>query len=173
MVSLMQRRRMMMQAAGASPSGPLYQLKQGVSSFTGRNTTVTGNNVVDKNTSGSTGARNMYLSDTYGGNTQPTATWFTLHSGDVVTLKWKNISYTNYYTSGSSSTAFGIRNTSGTSIIAISISLTRNTTGTFADQETTVTLASDENVAAVTFYMQRKSDVTSDIEMWVNGIRYI
>lgn len=164
-----------MNQSGASPSGPLYQLRQGASTRTGRNTTITGAHVSDKNTGGTTGARNNYINGTSRSDSAFTSTWFTLHSGDVVVLKLKNISYTNSYTSGTASYTVSLRDISNTAFgVGQSFSLPRgNSSGTFADTTTTVTLEADYNISCVYFYAQRASTMEYDLELWVNDIRYI
>lgn len=157
----------------ASPSGPLYQLKQGTLSITGRTTEITGNHILDQNTAGTTGARYLYVDGTTFSASVLSTTWFTLHAGDSVTFKWLNFSYTNYYTSGSSNCYLEIRDVGGTALVRLSNVIPANSTGTMSDTESTFSIESDTNIACLYFYLQRKSTTESNVEVWVNGVQYI
>lgn len=173
MVSLMQRRRMMMQAAGATPTGPLYQLKQGTTALSNiRYVTVTGNNISDNNPHGGISSRNVYIDAESGGSSAISTTWFSLHAGDVVVLKIRNFAYTNDYTSGTSQYLFSLRDSTDTAIVIFTKNMPKGESGTFADEDITVTLGADVNACCFRFYSQRKSLADFDFELWVNGIQY-
>lgn len=176
MVSLMQRRRAMMIQSGASPSGPLYQLVQGTyTPDSGRTTTITGNHLEELYTGGAfDSTRKYYANDvTILSNTPITTTWFSLHAGDVVDLKMKNIWFRNDYSGASTTYSVNIMDTSNTSILSASVTVPNKQTITPADVVKSVTLASDIDVACLYLWLNRKSYMICDLELWVNGIQYI
>lgn len=172
-MDMMKRRRAMMGAASGT-SGPLYQLHQGSNSRTGRNTIITGASIDDRNTGGSTGARNNYINATKRSDSIITTVWFALHAGDEVVLKIKNFTYTNSYTADMASYSLALKDGTGTTIIGRSYTLPRgNSSGSMADQTVTVSIQEDVNATCILFYAQRKSTAVYDLELWVNDVRYL
>ena len=97
-----------------------------------------------------------------------TSTWFSLYSGDVVTLKLKNVSGKNNRTTGSLYGRVYINPNVVNSSATIALG---ETTG--ADKEKTVTLSSNMDVTCVNLTLNGPGEVTCDMELWVNGIRYL
>lgn len=181
MVNLMQRRRMMMQAAGATPSGPLYPLENGTHTFTSSSNSyiavTNGNHIkLDRKVSGNS---NTYASAyplsantaniTSSSNRDKVSdTWFHLNTGDAWEIKLKNFHSGN---TGQKMT-IGFRTTSSESIgFAIN-------TGEFvrsnADKTFSGTIETGADVGSLTFWWASfASTVEFDIELWINGVQYI
>ena len=184
MVSLMQRRREMMKAAGATPptpSGPLYPSDNFTdSSVSGFTVTVTnGNHFAVKFTKYV--ANYQTRTANYSSFNSAWTDWMPLHNGDQVVMKLKNISYSNskstsrnfecnFRETGTNTALFGFVNALGSRLTIPS------GTGTLADKTYSTTISGDTGVSALRFWDNNTSgtlQVEMDIEVTVNGIRYL
>lgn len=173
MLSLLQRRRQMMMLASGGGPGPLYQLLQG-SLPTGNASiaiTVTGAHIWSKRAGGGTGTRPRFVSDASCSTSALTSTWFELAAGDAIDLYIKNISYT--LTSGSQSLIEVTLQAGSTMIVKAVASAPAVGSGTLADVHVAVTLSSAKNATCFQLYAGNVQTVEYDIELWVNGTRYI
>jgi hypothetical protein len=182
MGDILRRRGMMMQAgAGPTPSGPLYPSSNFMdSSISGFTVTVTNGNhfavIFTKYVSN-------YQTRTanYSAFDAAWADWMPLNAGDVVVMELKNISYYNSKTTtrgfecnfretGTGNALFGFVNALGTRIYIPA------GTGTIEDKTATTTISSNTGVSALRFWDNNTSgtlEVEMDIEVTVNGIRYL
>lgn len=153
---------------------PLYPLEDGTFSHTlyTITTSATGH-VYLKNNSGNA-FRSIYR-PSYADSVNNRPEWFSLNRGDEVNLKFKN---THLEISGAENTfytAFNFRKANSNSSSAY-LSTKEFLANTFRDGfDKTFTMGADEHFGAYFAYFNYPCacELEFDIEMWVNGIRYI
>lgn len=101
-------------------------------------------------------------------------TIFTVHTGDEVELIVKNIEYAI----GSENTRMNIyfkkNDSSGTTIFSLGDkNFTKNTSGTHPGYTVTTTVTQDAAITDVFFGLYRAATFELDLEVWVNGVRYL
>ena len=172
MGDILRRRQMMKLASGGGPA-PLYQLLQGELP-TGNGAiaiTVTGAHIWSKRTGGGIGTRPRFVSGDSCSSSALTTTWFSLSAGDVINLFIKNISYT--LTSGTASLIEATLQDGSTIIVKATVGNPGVGSGTVADVHVTETLSTAKNATCFQLYAGNVQTVEYDIELWVNGTRYI
>ena len=174
MASLMQRRREMMQTASSGGEAPLYQFKQGTSSDTGRSIVISDNHIIHNRTATNNASRGLYVGETASGSAVLTAAWFSVNPGDVVRVKIKNIEYANHNTAYECNYYVQFKNASGTTVFSsATATYPRGGTGTLADIEETTTIENAADITCALFWSTRNALSEYDLELYVNGIRYI
>ena len=176
MNALQRRRQMMMQTA--EEAAPLYQIFQGAHTATGdyRTITITDNHVYDD--FGRSIAANHTRYIRLDGTTATfdeviTTTWFSLHAGDVVTMRRKNATFENKYSGASATCQIILKDIEENNIVSLSMTASSRATITPDDAETSVTLENDTDMSCILFYTNRTSLAVYDLELEVNGVRYI
>lgn len=175
MNALLRRRELMLQTP--KEKAPLYQIYQGthVARQSARAITISGNHVDDLYTGGAQDDfRHIRLSGTQDTYNEPIASdWFTLRAGDIITLRRKNASFRNDYSGASTTCQQILEDISGATVISLSMSAGSAKTITPDDTETSVLLSSDTAISCFRFYTNRTSYAVYDLELEVNGERYI
>ena len=169
MGELLRRRAELVQSsAGPTPSGALYQLKQGVYTSGVLSGTISGNTIyrLQTGSQGTTGS--VYVDGTVAQASSITSTWFQLFSGDVVTLKIKNISGKNNRSTGGMNARVYVN----PAVVNLNAQIAQGAT-TATDKEKTVTLSSNVNVTCLNLTLAGPGEETCDVELWVNDVRYL
>ena len=176
MVSLMQRRREMMKAAGVTPPTPVDALYP-VGNFTDYHPSSAYWTVARPHCSCTTSAnsRNLYFGKTQH-NTAHSTSWaklFTLNDGDEYELTVKNIEYTSS-SSGSNYISIYLYTSAGASAIGTQKISFGSGSGTVADTSFTGTYSGDSvDINAVRFTIYRTvSPLEFDLYFKVNGVWY-
>lgn len=168
-MNMILRRRAMMRAI-ASASGPLYPMEDRTATVSSSiSITTSGNHVEWKTTSNSRGpyiGKSASLNSTSIEASWPI--WFPLVAGDVVDLWAKNISYPT--TSNTPRSAISLKDTSGTTIVGIP-DFHKEANGTDLHMQKMIESAAD--IHAILFWNYRPITASADIEIYVNGVRYV
>ena len=155
-----------------SPPAPLYTLYQGSGTASAGNTlTISNGNHISLNTTNN--SRTFHTNETQIGAAIPSATFFSLAEGDEVIFKIKNIVFTSNTDAGNKFDV-SLRN-SNNSYVSFSGDITYSSLspGTLEDVTTTRTISSNNDIKTVSFFVYRPCVVEFDVEIYVNGVRYI
>lgn len=98
----------------------------------------------------------------------------TVHSGDEVELIVKNIVYAIGSADTTMNVAFKKNDSAGTTIFALGDkNYSKNTSGTHPGYTATTTVSQDAAITDVYFYLYRAATFEFDLELYVNGVRYL
>lgn len=170
MGDLLRRRAMMAQTGGSpTPSGPLYPMADRTWSASSRTVETTGNHVEWSSAANSRGPAIGRAANASGTAVKQTwATWFSLAAGDVVDLWAKNLSYP----AGSDTPYSNIRVQDGADNNVFSITdICRSADGTDLHSQTVIESAVE--IKGILFWNYRPITASADIEIYVNGVRYV
>lgn len=155
-----------------SPPAPLYTLYQGSGTASAGNTMTISNgnhiaiDVVDH-------SRIFYVNESYIRGNITSGTIFSLAQGDEVIYKLKNITFTSNTDTGNHFDV-STRNSSNTYISWTGdIYYTSLDAGTLEDITVNRTIATSGDIATIAFYIYREAIFEFDLEIYVNGTRYI
>lgn len=153
-----------------APVLPLYQLCQGTKTTSGNSVTISGNhitfNIVDN-------SRTFWVDDTEFYNALPSSTFFNLSQGDSYEFRLKNIAFTSNTSTGNYFAVAG-KNSSNDSVITTGNQYyTSTAAGTLPDATITGTVESDSAITSLLLFCYRGAVFEFDLELYVNGTRYI
>ena len=171
----MMRRRAMMSAKEQGGGGPLYQMYEAEDLVVSGYITYScsGNHFRFKTTANSRGPHvttdAVNISHSAGASTA-----FSLRTGDQVQIILRNIEYTV----GSSNTRLNVilkeNDAAGTTRFQLTEqSFPANTSGTVAELSNTDTITADCDINDVYMYVYRTAEFEFDLELYVNGTRYL
>ena len=158
-------------------SAALYQLVQGTySPAANRDISINGNHIEDYfnyNTAADT-VRYYYInSKQVTSNTPIATTWFCLNAGDVVTIRMKDVWFRNDYLGSGTTNRIDVKDTSNNTLVSVSVMVPNRQTKTWDVVENTVTMTEDVDVSCLLIWLNRKSLIYYDLELEVNGKRYL
>ena len=170
---MIDRRRIMLKEAAATPGGPLYAFEDIEYSYSSRHIWITNGNHIKYQTSANSRAVWFDWEQATSGWLAADVPLFSITEGDVGVVKAKNIVYSG--NTVQSNIVVGLRKTSANEGVNIS-------TGTFylPTGQTTIADVTNESQSTYTggigcFYMSayRAVTVEFDFELYINGIRYV
>ena len=167
-MDMMMRRRAIM-SAGASASGPLYPMEaRSIKVSSSISVTISGNNVRAYTSSNSRGPMfpRTAQASTIVQSSWPV--WFTLSAGDEVDIYLKNISYPA--TSNTPYSHVMLIASDGTEVTGI-YNIKRDSDG--GELHVNTTIESDVSIKALKVFNYRPLLFVFDIEIYVNGVRYV
>ncbi len=156
-----------------SPPAPLYQLYQGSGTSSSGNTlTVSGNNLSFATTSNS---RTFYINQSsIGSGMVINSSIFSVSAGDAVEVRLKNIIFTSNTDAGNKFSVGMMNSDRSTSMFqSEDYAYTSMEAGTLEDISISSTFGSGGTIGSIKLYVYRGCVFSFDLQIYVNGTRYI
>lgn len=172
---MIRRRAMMAAKEQGGGDSPLYQLFQqvyeAISGYVSYG--ASGNRVHIKTISNS---RGPHVNADSVGTSHDTekSTFFSLRTGDQAQIVLKDINYTVGTATTRLNVTFKENTSAGATIISTGDQrFSANTSGDVAEMSFTATVTADADINDVYFYLYRAAEFEFDLELYVNGTRYL